>query len=90
MPVNKLFFIKKANLEKELYRQNVDIQTSKFTITKSADDVPWTLNVKREPFLIFFEESLKFHVSCDNVCTGPAELGGKGSGPPPPIFRQIS
>jgi hypothetical protein len=51
--IYKSFISKKPICKKKDRKQNVDIQASNFAITRSADDVPWTLNVKREPFLIF-------------------------------------
>ena len=51
MPFIYKFLCQRNQSAKKDCKQNVDIQTSNFAITRSADDVPWTFkNVKREPF----------------------------------------
>ena len=56
--IYKLFISKKPICQKKIVNKMsiFKFQTSNFAITRSADDVPWTLNIKRDkrdPFLIF-------------------------------------
>ena len=66
----QILMSKKPICKKER-KQNVDIQTSNFAITRSADDVPWTLIVKREPFFDILKNLCSFMCHVTMYLSGP-------------------